>query len=113
MVGMAHHGTVICALVQARFVRSCGRGLGIGISAGLPAVVRWSGGQVVRWSGSSALRALVFVQLEADGVDTVALPGRLRSIGEYVTQVSVTLTAQHFGSAHVETVIHFHTHTLV
>ncbi len=82
---------------------------------------------VVRWSDSGALRvfrqhectnarervALLFVQLEADGVDTVALPGRLRTIGENVTEVSVTFAAQHFGSAHVKTVIHFRTHTLV
>ncbi len=65
------------------------------------------------WNLESEQSELDFVQLEADGVETVALPGRLRSIGEYVTQVSVTLAAQHFGSAHVETVIHFRTHTLV
>ncbi len=62
---------------------------------------------------SRALRALLLVQLEADGVDTVALPGRLRSIGENVTEVSVTFAAQHFGPAHVKTVIHVRTHTLV
>ncbi len=57
--------------------------------------------------------ALLLVQLEADGVDAVALTGRLRSIGENVTEVSVTFAAQDFGSARVKTVIYFRTHTLV
>jgi len=56
---------------------------------------------------------LDFVQLEADGVDTVALPGRLRSIGENVPKVCVTVAAQDFGSGHVKTVVHVRTHTLV
>ena len=66
-----------------------------------------------REARTGALRALLLVQLQADRVDTVALPGRLRSIGEKVTEVSIAFPAQHFGSTHVEAVIHFRTHTLV